>query len=372
MKNRADFIIYWGGNPADCHPLHFSRYTLIPKGKHVPEGRKGRTMVLVDVRETPSAKHADILLQVKPGKDFEVVTTLRALVKNQPVDAARVAETGLTLEQLQDLVDRMKNARFGVIFFGMGVSMTRGKHMNSAAILSLVAELNADPAVHGFLVIPRLTLMNQQTHEHLKSAIWEIANRLRGPYRPPQYRLVMLPMVVLRRLDCVVEERKEHVLAAHEKLKTQNHDHDTLVKLLGRAADPNRQQALYNISPFTFDKLLGDPDNIAPNLVAYINGFSPIARSIFEQFGFTEQIEKLDSSNRLFTIVKEMAALDLHPDRIDSLQMGYLFEHLVIDNLAWAAAFTFGNRRDAVSTVRFIIEWLSHRIGPIPYTSILV
>ena len=143
VKNRADFIIYWGGNPADCHPLHFSRYTLIPKGKHVPEGRKGRTMVLVDVRETPSAKHADILLQVKPGKDFEVVTTLRALVKNQPVDAARVAETGLTLEQLQDLVDRMKNARFGVLFFGMGLSMTRGKHMNSAAVLALVAELNA-------------------------------------------------------------------------------------------------------------------------------------------------------------------------------------------------------------------------------------
>ena len=109
----------------------------------VPEGRKGRTMVLVDVRETPSARHADILLQVKPGKDFEVVTTLRALVKNQPVDAARVAETGLTLEQLQDFVDRMKNARFGVLFFGMGLSMTRGKHMNSAAVLALVAELNA-------------------------------------------------------------------------------------------------------------------------------------------------------------------------------------------------------------------------------------
>ena len=143
VKNRADFIIYWGGNPADCHPLHFSRYTLNPKGRHVPEGRKGRTMVLVDVRETPSVRSADIFLQVKPSKDFEVVTTLRALVKNQPVDADRVAETGLTLEQLQDLVDRMKNARFGVIFFGMGVSMTRGKHMNSAAILSLVAELNA-------------------------------------------------------------------------------------------------------------------------------------------------------------------------------------------------------------------------------------
>jgi formylmethanofuran dehydrogenase subunit B len=92
VKNRADFIMYWGGNPAECHPRHFSKYTLTPKGKFVPEGRKGRTMVLVDIRETPSVKAADIFLQIRPGADFEVVTTLRALVKGQPVDAARVAE----------------------------------------------------------------------------------------------------------------------------------------------------------------------------------------------------------------------------------------------------------------------------------------
>ena len=143
VKNRADFMIYWGGNPADCHPLHFTRYTLTPKGKFVPEGRKGRTMVLVDVRETPSVRFADLFLQVRPGKDFEMVTTLRALLKGRQVDEARVAETGLTLEQLRDLVERMKRARFGVLFFGMGLSMTRGKHMNSAAVLTLVAELNA-------------------------------------------------------------------------------------------------------------------------------------------------------------------------------------------------------------------------------------
>src|SRR4051812_38973665 len=113
------------------------------KGKYVPNGRKGRTMVLVDVRETPSEKAADIFLQVRPGKDFEVLTILRALVKGQRVDPAGVAETGLTLEQLQDLVTRMKTCRFGVLFFGMGLSMTRGKHMNSAAALMLAAELNA-------------------------------------------------------------------------------------------------------------------------------------------------------------------------------------------------------------------------------------
>src|ERR1051325_5585144 len=136
-------MIYWGGNPAECHPRHFTKYALMQKGKFVPNGRKGRTMVLVDIRETPSAKAADIFLQVRPGKDFEMATVLRALVKGHRVDPERVAETGLSVERLQDIADRMKRARFGVIFFGMGVSMTRGKHMNSGAILNLTAEMNA-------------------------------------------------------------------------------------------------------------------------------------------------------------------------------------------------------------------------------------
>ncbi len=143
VKNRADLIVYWGGNPAECHPRHFTKYTLMQKGKFVPNGRKDRTMVLVDIRETPSAKAADIFLQVRPARDFEVITVLRALIKGQPVDPVLAAETGLTLEQLQDFADRMKKARFGVLFFGMGLSMTRGKHMNSAALLTLAAELNA-------------------------------------------------------------------------------------------------------------------------------------------------------------------------------------------------------------------------------------
>ncbi len=143
VKNRADLIIYWGGNPAECHPRHFTKYTLTQKGRFIPNGRKDRTMVLVDIRETPSAKAADIFLQVRPAKDFEVITALRALIKGQRVDTKLVAETGLTVEQLQEFADRMKSCKFGVLFFGMGLSMTRGKHMNSAALLTLAAELNA-------------------------------------------------------------------------------------------------------------------------------------------------------------------------------------------------------------------------------------
>ncbi|MDG2220892.1 MAG: formylmethanofuran dehydrogenase subunit B [Rubripirellula sp.] len=143
VKNRADFIIYWGGNPAECHPRHFTKYTLMQKSRFLPRGRKDRTMVLVDIRETKSVKAADIFLQVRPGKDFELLTILRAMIKDQPISDAEVAETGVSIEALQDLVARMKAAKFGAMFFGMGLSMTRGKHMNSAALLTLAAEMNA-------------------------------------------------------------------------------------------------------------------------------------------------------------------------------------------------------------------------------------
>lgn len=115
----------------------------MPKSKFLPKGRKDRTMVLVDIRETRSVRSSDIFLQVRPGKDFELITILRAMVKGEHICDSEIASTGLDRETLDDLIGRMKSAKFGVMFFGMGLSMTRGKHMNSAALLSLAAELNA-------------------------------------------------------------------------------------------------------------------------------------------------------------------------------------------------------------------------------------
>ncbi|MYF39475.1 MAG: SAM-dependent DNA methyltransferase [Rhodothermaceae bacterium] len=172
--------------------------------------------------------------------------------------------------------------------------------------------------------------MNTRTHEELRAKIWEIANRLRGPYRPPQYRLVMLPMVVLRRLDCVLEPTKDAVLSRLAELKAQQVPEAAMDRLLGKAAGPTRKHPLYNTSRYTFARLLGDPEDIKPNLVSYINAFSATARKIFERFKFVDQIEKLDASNRLFKVVKAMAGVNLHPDRIDNLHMGYLFEYLVM------------------------------------------
>lgn len=169
-----------------------------------------------------------------------------------------------------------------------------------------------------------------ERHKEVAGKIWEIANRLRGPYRPPQYRLVMLPIVVLRRFDCVLEPTKDDVLAEHKRLVAARTAENAIPRLLTKVVDPDRSQALYNTSPYTFQKLLGDSENIAPNLVAYINGYSETARLIFDKFKFSEQIEKLDASNRLFSIVKAMSEVDLHPDRISNLEMGYIFEHLVM------------------------------------------
>jgi formylmethanofuran dehydrogenase subunit B len=142
VKNRADLVIYWGGNPAESHPRHFGRYAVTPKGMFTPNGKKDRTIVLVDVRKTKSAGVADILIRPKPGKDFEVLWALRALVKGISISTDIEKETGVPLEVLTDLVERMKNCRFGVLFFGMGLTMTRGRHFNSGALLALATDLN--------------------------------------------------------------------------------------------------------------------------------------------------------------------------------------------------------------------------------------
>ena len=116
----------------------------MPKGMFLPNGRKDRTCVIVDVRKTKSAKAADIFIQIKPRKDFEALWTLRALAKGIELDPELVQrETGVELSVFQDLMERMKACKFGVIFFGMGLTMTRGKHCNSEALLALTRDMNA-------------------------------------------------------------------------------------------------------------------------------------------------------------------------------------------------------------------------------------
>ena len=153
--------------------------------------------------------------------------------------------------------------------------------------------------------------------------IWSIADLLRGDYKQSDYGKVILPLTVLRRLDCVLDATKEEVLKKHEKLK--NTGIEDLDALLNRASG----YKFHNRSNFTFDKLVADPNNIALNLRNYINGFSEDAREIIEQFEFENQINKMDDANLLFMVIKRFQEIDLHPDRITSMEMGYMFEELI-------------------------------------------
>jgi len=140
VANRADLVIFWGSNPVESHPRHFERYSLLPKGRFIPGGRADRTLVVADVKPTATTEEADIFLPIEPGKDFEVLTTLRNVVRGVPVEAN--AATGAPLHLLQDLAGRMKTCRYGIVFFGLGLSMTGLGQHNVEALLLLVRDLN--------------------------------------------------------------------------------------------------------------------------------------------------------------------------------------------------------------------------------------
>ena len=155
------------------------------------------------------------------------------------------------------------------------------------------------------------------------SFIWSVADLLRGPYKPNQYKNLMLPLTVLRRLDCVLEPSKDKVLQAAEKWGDKGEG--VLDAKLKRASG----HAFYNTSLYTFEKLKGDPDNIAANLTHYIKGFSARALGILDYFAFEEQIAKLEKADRLYLVVSKFCEIDLHPDTVSNIEMGYIFEELI-------------------------------------------
>ena len=154
--------------------------------------------------------------------------------------------------------------------------------------------------------------------------IWQIADLLRGPYRPPQYERVMLPMTVLRRFDCVLAPTKSKVVADHKRLQGRL-EGNALDERLNAAAG----QRFHNHSELNFDRLRGDPDHIAQHLVGYIQGFSANVRDIFGYFEFQNEIEKMDEANILYLVVSKFADVDVHPARVPNEQMGFIFENLI-------------------------------------------
>ncbi|GAA4246978.1 N-6 DNA methylase [Azospirillum formosense] len=163
------------------------------------------------------------------------------------------------------------------------------------------------------------------SHSDLANLIWQIADLLRGPYRPPQYERVMLPLVVLRRFDCVLADTKPQVLAEFERRKGGKLEDDALDRILNKAAG----HRFHNRSPLDFQKLNGDPDNIHSHLTSYINGFSANVRRIFDYFEFGTEIERMREANILYLVIKAFSDVDLHPNRVPNEQMGLVFENLI-------------------------------------------
>jgi type I restriction enzyme M protein len=174
--------------------------------------------------------------------------------------------------------------------------------------------------------------MAAENHSQIASFIWSICNLLRGPYRRNEYRKVILPLTVLRRFDCILAPTKAEALKAHAEVKAKGEN------IIRHRLSQVTGVPFYNLSKFTIgtpakgsglNGLLDDPNQLAPNLNSYINGFSPNVRAIMERFKFGEQISKMADKDLLYLVVQKFAAIDLAPERVDNVQMGYVFEELI-------------------------------------------
>jgi len=160
------------------------------------------------------------------------------------------------------------------------------------------------------------------SEQNLSSFIWAVADLLRGDYKQSEYGRVILPFTVLRRLDCVLEDTKPLVLKEKEKREAAGlNPAPFLLKKSG--------QLFFNTSELDMKRLMGDQDHIKENLYAYIQGFSPEVRDIFECFDFYTHIDRLAKANLLYLVTEKFANIDLHPNVVSNMQMGLIFEELI-------------------------------------------
>jgi len=148
IRHRADLIFYWGANPVHSHPLHMSRYSVLSKGRF-RKSRSERTLIVVDVRKTDTAKLADVFVQIEPNRDYELLSAIRAAVRGDEIEQDEVA--GVPVERIEEIAEKMINCEFGALFFGLGLTMSAGKSVNIDAALSLVRELNSKTK---FVIMP--------------------------------------------------------------------------------------------------------------------------------------------------------------------------------------------------------------------------
>ena len=148
IRHSADLIIYWGCNPVHSHPRHTNRFTIFSKGRF-RRTRKDRRLVVVDVRKTDTAKLADRFIQVQPNGDYELLTALRTAINGEEIEQNTIA--GVPVEIVEEIADLMMECEFGALFFGLGLTMSPGKHRNAEAALALARDLNY---VTKFVTVP--------------------------------------------------------------------------------------------------------------------------------------------------------------------------------------------------------------------------
>jgi type I restriction enzyme M protein len=164
--------------------------------------------------------------------------------------------------------------------------------------------------------------MTGEEHSRITSFIWGTADLIRDTFKRGKYQDVILPFTVLRRLDCVLEPTHEKVQADYRRYKDELGSLDNL--LCGVTG-----HAFYNVSPFTFERLLQDSTHLETNLTTWLNGFSENMRQVLEKFDFPSTLAKLAERGLLYKVLERFSQIDLHPDRVTNHAMGSIFEELL-------------------------------------------
>src|SRR3989441_7183983 len=181
-------------------------------------------------------------------------------------------------------------------------------------------------SIHGMVAIgpkpSRSWRPESVNHSEIVTFLWGVADLIRDTFKRGKYQDVILPLTVLRRLDCVLTPTKVKVMETQARFKGKLDD-------LGGQLRKASGFAFYNTSKYDFDKLLADAPHLAANLRNYIAGFSPNMREVLEKFDFDNTISKLDEAGLLFQVLERFKNVDLHPDRVDNPTMGTIFEELI-------------------------------------------
>lgn len=196
---------------------------------------------------------------------------------------------------------------------------------------------------------PHMTLPGRESRTSLSNLVWDIADQLRGVYKPAQYGSVVLPMTILRRMECMIAPHKAKILNSANLISNEQ----MLLRYVKREYDLN----LYNTADYTLKTLLNEPADLAENLKEYISGFSANVADIFDRYGFEKQIDKLDEKDRLFFVVQQFAEVDLDPTVVLNTDMGSVFEEL-IRRFAAASNETAGEHFTPRDAIHLLVDLL--------------